>query len=59
MKKNFLYIGLIVIGLTLLLRQVESIPHGIIGLGLGIGIGLENCRCLSDQKRSNDLAYMC
>lgn len=41
MKKNSLYIGLIVIGLTLLLRQIESIPHGIIVLGLGIGIGLE------------------
>lgn len=41
MKKYYIYIGLIVIGLTLLLNQTGHIPHYIVGIGLGIGIGLE------------------
>lgn len=41
MQKYFIYIGLFLIGLTLLLNQLGVISHTPVLIGLGIGIGLE------------------
>ncbi len=55
MEKNFICIGVFLIGLTLFLNQLGVISHRVVGVGLGIGIGLDIIGVYCTRKRKLNL----